>query len=86
MKTLNIAFWLNVVLAIIMVLSGVELLAIIPFLLFSYFSGMMAYKGKDFKTAGIVLSIVMAAMNLVMPEPSSVDVLVWIVNAILLSI
>lgn len=86
MKNLNIAFWLNVVLAIIMLLSGVELLSIIPFILFSYFVGMMVYKKRDFKVAGIVLSIVMAVLNLVLPEPSSVDVLVWVVNAILLTI
>jgi hypothetical protein len=82
----KIAFWLNVSLAGFMFIMGVELLAIIPFIVFSVLTGYMVFKNRDFKVGALVLAIIMAVLNLAIPEPSAIDVLVWVLSAILLVI
>lgn len=83
---LQIAFWLNVILSVYMLLVGVEFMAVLAFIIYSIYTGLMLYAKKDYKVAAIVLSVIMFLVNISLADPSGVDLLIWILNGILVTI
>jgi len=77
---LQVAFWGNAVLAVlIMLLTGV--MGGVMFVVVAGLLAGMLYKGKDYKVAVIVISALMAILNLAME--SAPDVLAWIMTIVL---
>ena len=77
---LKVAFWGNVVLAVLVLLWATPWQAV-PFILFSGFAGIMIYKNRNLKVALIVIAGIMAILNLAFS--SGIDVLVWVISLML---
>ena len=52
-------------------------LQMLPYGVFMVLGYLSAWKERDYKVAIIALSVVMFAANLVIPEPSGIDLLAW---------
>lgn len=74
--------WTNSVLSGFMLLAGVELLSVIPFIFISGVFYLMVNK-KDYKVLAIVTCLLMAFLNF---GASDIDVLLWVLNIILVLI
>jgi hypothetical protein len=80
MTAKKVMFWLWLVLTVFCIIGGITVLQLLPLLAIIALIWIDTYGRKKLIVPIIVISSVMAILNLVVAEPSFVDVLMWLVT------